>query len=99
MDAISNVPVPENERIRGYAPGSAEREALEDRIKQLTGTALDLTMTIGGEQRLGGGVPIDVVQPHNHASVLGRTNEAARDRPPASRRTRRARCGPAAPSP
>ncbi|MGI5292223.1 L-glutamate gamma-semialdehyde dehydrogenase [Nonomuraea polychroma] len=76
MDAISNVPVPANERVYGYAPGSAERSALEDRVKELAGASIDLTMTIGGEQRLGGGVPIDVVQPHNHASVLGRTNDA-----------------------
>ncbi|MEV0228704.1 L-glutamate gamma-semialdehyde dehydrogenase [Nonomuraea sp. NPDC050786] len=76
MDAISNVPVPANERVFGYAPGSAERSALEDRIKELAGSSLDLTMTIDGEQRLGGGTPIDVVQPHNHASVLGRTNDA-----------------------
>ncbi|WP_049571858.1 L-glutamate gamma-semialdehyde dehydrogenase [Nonomuraea sp. SBT364] len=76
MDAISNVPVPANERIYGYAPGSAERAALENRIKELAGTSIDLTMTIDGEQRLGGGAPIDVVQPHNKASVLGRTNDA-----------------------
>ncbi|MEU4510216.1 L-glutamate gamma-semialdehyde dehydrogenase [Nonomuraea wenchangensis] len=76
MDAISNVPAPVNEPIHGYAPGSAERAALEDRVKELSGASLDLTMTIGGEQRLGGGAPIDVVQPHNHASVLGRTNDA-----------------------
>ncbi|MET7326738.1 L-glutamate gamma-semialdehyde dehydrogenase [Nonomuraea sp. NPDC005650] len=80
MDAISNVPVPANERIYGYAPGSAERSALEDRIKELAGSSVDLTMTIDGEQRLGAGAPIDVVQPHNHAAVLGRTNDAtARD--------------------
>ncbi|WP_188195104.1 L-glutamate gamma-semialdehyde dehydrogenase [Nonomuraea sp. SYSU D8015] len=76
MDAISNVPVPANERVYGYAPGSAERATLEDRIKELAGASLDLTMTIGGEQRLGGGAPIDVVQPHNRAAVLGRTHEA-----------------------
>ncbi|MEV0968407.1 L-glutamate gamma-semialdehyde dehydrogenase [Microtetraspora glauca] len=76
MDAISNVPVPANEPIYGYAPGSAERASLEDRIKELSGAPLELTMTIGGERRLGGGSPIDVVQPHNHASVLGRTSEA-----------------------
>ncbi|SDJ83980.1 L-glutamate gamma-semialdehyde dehydrogenase [Nonomuraea jiangxiensis] len=76
MDAISNVPVPANERVYGYAPGSAERSVLEDRVKELAGSSIDLTMTIDGEQRLGGGAPIDVVQPHNHASVLGRANDA-----------------------
>ncbi|MFI6598467.1 L-glutamate gamma-semialdehyde dehydrogenase [Nonomuraea sp. NPDC050536] len=76
MDAISNVPVPANERIYGYAPGSSERTALENRVKELAGTTIDLTMTIAGEQRMGGGATIDVVQPHNKASVLGRTNDA-----------------------
>ncbi|MEV7969681.1 L-glutamate gamma-semialdehyde dehydrogenase [Sphaerisporangium sp. NPDC088356] len=77
MDAVSNVPVPANEPIYGYAPGSAERSALESRIKELSGSAIDLTMTIGGEQRMGAGAVIDVVQPHNHAHVLGRTADAS----------------------
>ncbi|WP_433377760.1 L-glutamate gamma-semialdehyde dehydrogenase [Streptosporangium sp. CA-115845] len=76
MDAISTVPAPINEPVLGYAPGSAERTALENRVKELAGAQLDLTMTIGGEQRMGGGAPIDVVQPHNHASVLGRAADA-----------------------
>ncbi|ETK36629.1 L-glutamate gamma-semialdehyde dehydrogenase [Microbispora sp. ATCC PTA-5024] len=76
MDAITDVPVPANEPVHGYAPGSAERAALESRIKELAGTGLDLTMTIGGESRMAGGQPIDVVQPHNHAAVLGRTADA-----------------------
>ncbi len=33
-------------------------------------------MTIGGVQRMGGGDWVDVVQPHNHAHVLGRLGEA-----------------------
>ncbi|GII96460.1 L-glutamate gamma-semialdehyde dehydrogenase [Sinosporangium siamense] len=76
MDAISNVPVPANEPVYGYAPGSPERTALENRVKELAGNQLDLTMTIGGERRMGGGTLIDVVQPHNHAAVLGRTADA-----------------------
>ncbi|MGC5012948.1 L-glutamate gamma-semialdehyde dehydrogenase [Streptosporangium sp. DT93] len=76
MDAISTVPAPVNEPVLGYAPGSAERAALEARVKELSGTQLDLTMTIGGERRMAAGASIDVVQPHNHASVLGRTADA-----------------------
>jgi 1-pyrroline-5-carboxylate dehydrogenase len=79
MDANFNVPSPVNEPVLGYAPGSAERTALENRVKELAGVQLDLTMTIGGEQRMGGGASIDVVQPHNHASVLGRTADATAD--------------------
>ena len=76
MDAISNVPAPVNEPVLGYAPGSAEREALEKRVKELSGAAAELTMTVGGERRMAGGAAVDVVQPHNHAAVLGRTGEA-----------------------
>ncbi|NUW39616.1 L-glutamate gamma-semialdehyde dehydrogenase [Nonomuraea rhodomycinica] len=76
MDAITNVPTPANERVYSYAPGSAERTTLENRIKELSGASIDLTMTIGGRQRMGGGAPIDVVQPHNKTSVLGVTHDA-----------------------
>ncbi|MEW9531359.1 L-glutamate gamma-semialdehyde dehydrogenase [Microbispora sp. NPDC049125] len=76
MDSIADVPVPANEPVHGYAPGSPERAALESRIKELAGAPLDLTMTVGGEQRMAGGERIDVVQPHNHSAVLGRTADA-----------------------
>jgi 1-pyrroline-5-carboxylate dehydrogenase len=71
MDAISSVPEPVNEPVRSYAPGSAERESLQRRIAELEGERHELTMTIGGERRMAGGDPIDVVQPHDHAHVLG----------------------------
>ena len=76
MDAVTSVPPPVNEPIRGYAPGSAERASLESRLKELADDRLDLPMTIDGQSRLGGGEPIDVVQPHRHAAVLGTTRDA-----------------------
>jgi 1-pyrroline-5-carboxylate dehydrogenase len=76
MDAVTNVPVPVNEPVKGYAPGSPERAALEARIKELAGERTELTMTIGAERRLGGGTPIDVVEPHNHGHVLGTMGNA-----------------------
>jgi len=76
MDSVTNVPFPGNEPIKGYAPGSPERAALEARIKDLAGDRTELTMTIGGHQRPGGGAAVDVVQPHNHRHVLGQLHEA-----------------------
>jgi 1-pyrroline-5-carboxylate dehydrogenase len=76
MDAITSVPAPVNEPVRSYAPGSAERESLRSRIAELEGERHELTMTIGGEQRMAGGEPIDVVQPHDHAHVLGVSAQA-----------------------
>jgi 1-pyrroline-5-carboxylate dehydrogenase len=71
MDAVTNVPLPVNEPVRLYIPGSQERAGLESRIKELAGERAELTMTIGGEQRMGAGERVDVVQPHNRRQVLG----------------------------
>ncbi len=71
MDAVSNVPVPANEPIKTYAPGSQERSVLEAKLKELAGERAELTMTIGGRQRMGGGERAAVVAPHNHRHVLG----------------------------
>jgi 1-pyrroline-5-carboxylate dehydrogenase len=79
FDAVTNVPSPVNEPVRQYAPGSAERAVLENRIKELAGEQAELTMTIGGEQRMGAGQSIDVVQPHNHRHVLGRLGDASNE--------------------
>jgi 1-pyrroline-5-carboxylate dehydrogenase len=71
MDAITHVPAPINEPALDYAHGSPERARLEQRLKELASEQLDLTATIGGEQRFGGGAETAVVQPHRHAHVLG----------------------------
>ncbi|WP_131736356.1 L-glutamate gamma-semialdehyde dehydrogenase [Actinomadura roseirufa] len=76
MDAVTNVPVPVNEPVKGYAPGSGERAALEAKIKEMGAEQTELTMTIGGERRLGAGAPIDVVEPHNRGHLLGRMGDA-----------------------
>ncbi|RLK61086.1 L-glutamate gamma-semialdehyde dehydrogenase [Actinokineospora cianjurensis] len=76
MDAVSSVPDPSNEPISSYAPGTPQRESLARRIAELEAEQPELTMTIGGEQRLAGGDRIDVVQPHDHQHVLGVTAQA-----------------------
>jgi len=78
MDAITLPPAPRNEPVRDYAPGSAERSALQAKLVELAGTRFELTSTIGGDQRLGGGAEIDVVQPHDHAHVLGTMRNTTR---------------------
>ncbi|MET7760933.1 L-glutamate gamma-semialdehyde dehydrogenase [Streptomyces sp. NPDC005336] len=71
MDAVTQVPVPVNEPVHTYAPGTPERARLETKLKELTQNPIDLPMTIGGEKRMGGGERFDVVQPHNHSARLG----------------------------
>ena len=79
MDAVTNVPPPTNEPVLGYAPGSPERTELEARLKQMAADHVELTMAIGGEHRLGGGDPIDVVQPHRREAKLGTLANATTD--------------------
>jgi 1-pyrroline-5-carboxylate dehydrogenase len=76
MDAVTNVPQPVNEPVHDYAPGSPERQALASRLEQMAAEHVELTMTIDGEHRMGGGEPIDVVQPHNHKAQLGTMRDA-----------------------
>jgi 1-pyrroline-5-carboxylate dehydrogenase len=79
FDAITEVPAPVNEPVHSFAPGSPERSALEARLKQQAAERVELSMTIGGEQRLGGGEPVDVVQPHRKDAVLGTLTNATPD--------------------
>jgi 1-pyrroline-5-carboxylate dehydrogenase len=79
MDAVTNVPQPVNEPAINYAPGSPERQALISRLEQMADGYVELTMTIDGGQRMGGGEPIDVVQPHNHKARLGTIRDATAD--------------------
>jgi len=80
MDAVTQVPAPVNEPVHSYAPGSAERARLEAELKRLGEQGpVDLPMVIGGRKRLGGGEPIEVVQPHRRSAVLGTLRNATRE--------------------
>ncbi|BBY14668.1 L-glutamate gamma-semialdehyde dehydrogenase [Mycolicibacterium litorale] len=79
MDAITDVPLPANEPVFDYAPGSGERTRLTDALAELAATPLDLPHVIGGRHRMGDGERIDVVQPHRHAARLGTMTNASHD--------------------
>ncbi len=71
MDGYSTTPAPVNEPVKDYAPGSAERADLEAALARMAGEQIELPSTIGGEKLMGGGRPVDVVQPHARHHVLG----------------------------
>ncbi|HSA50125.1 MAG TPA: L-glutamate gamma-semialdehyde dehydrogenase [Yinghuangia sp.] len=71
MDAVTNVPEPVNEPVHTYAPGSAERARLEAELRRQASEPVEMTQTIGGERSWGGGLRVDVVQPHRHRALLG----------------------------
>ncbi len=79
MDATSKIPAPRNEPVLDYAPGSPERQALADQLAELGAGRAELSCTIGGIRRMGGGEPGTVVAPHRHSQVLGDFNQATAD--------------------
>ncbi|KRD19877.1 1-pyrroline-5-carboxylate dehydrogenase [Mycobacterium sp. Root265] len=79
MTAITDVPLPLNEPIHDYAPGSPERARLTAALSDLAQAPIDLPHVIGGRHTMGAGDRIDVVQPHRHQSVLGTLTNAGHD--------------------
>ena len=77
FDGITSPPPPHNETVLGYAPGSAERAALEAALRTTAGEVAELPMTIGGQRRHGSGAPLEVVRPDRHAHVRGRGRGAS----------------------
>ena len=71
MDAVTQVPVPANEPINDYEPGSTARARLEIALKEQSAREVELTATIGGERRHASGAETAVVQPHDHGQRLG----------------------------
>jgi 1-pyrroline-5-carboxylate dehydrogenase len=76
MDAVTQVPVPVNEPVLDYAPGSPERAALEVALAELGSTSIELPHTIGGKRVTGTGKKIEVRQPHARRKVLGTMRNA-----------------------
>ena len=79
MDAVTQVPSPQNEPILQYAPGSPERADLEAALGELQARRRDLPHTIGGRRVVGSGEAIDVRQPHAYRKVLGTLRNATAD--------------------
>jgi 1-pyrroline-5-carboxylate dehydrogenase len=76
MDAVTQIPAPENEPIMQYAPASPERADLEAALAELQAAPRDLPHTISGRRVVGSGEPLDVRQPHAYRKVLGTLRNA-----------------------
>lgn len=63
-------PLPANEPVLNFAPGSKEREAVKSALKELKGKKIDVPMYIGADEvRTGNKIPIH--PPHEKNHVLG----------------------------
>lgn len=79
MDAMADVPVPVNEPVLGYAPGSKERAGIESALERMAGEdPIELTATIDGVSKPASGDAFDVTMPSDHGHILGRSANANR---------------------
>ena len=73
---IFRVPEPVNEPVKGYEPGSPERDELRRRLDELSAERLDLPLVIGGEE-VRTGDTFEAVMPHRRAHVLADVHKGA----------------------
>lgn len=73
-NAFYNVPIPVNEPVKSYAPGSPERAELKKVLTDYRNTKVDIPMYIGGEE-VRTGNKIEINPPHDHQHILGHFHE------------------------
>jgi 1-pyrroline-5-carboxylate dehydrogenase len=74
MSSASKIPVPRNEPVLSYAPGTAERAALKAALGAVGAERADIPVVIEGRPHRGRTVP--VATPHCHARILGDLHQA-----------------------
>ena len=79
MDAVADVPVPVNEAVLGYAPGSKERAGIEAALERMASEdPIELTATVDGVSKPASGESFDVTMPSDHSHILGHAANATR---------------------
>lgn len=68
------IPEPSNEPVLSYAPGTAEREALQQAVKEARKHEVDIPMYIGSEE-VRTGKKIKMSPPYDHKHTLGYFHE------------------------
>ena len=66
---IFTVPVPRNEPILAYTPGSPERKTLRAQLDRMAGEVTEITPRVGG-RRVTTGRTAEAVMPHDHRHTL-----------------------------
>ena len=77
-DAIVQVPVPHNEPVLGYAPGSPEKARLKHALAAIEREVVEIPCVVGGE-RVRTGKIREVTMPHRHRHVIARFHAADED--------------------
>lgn len=76
MSAIGNIPVPRNEPVKSYAPGTPERGELEAAIRTLGATVTEIPVVVNGTRHQGS-QPRGVFSPQRHRHQVGALHGAS----------------------
>jgi 1-pyrroline-5-carboxylate dehydrogenase len=74
-NAIFKVPLPLNEPILNYAPGSPEKIELKKKLTEMRQQRIDIPLIIGGEE-IRTGNTTEIRAPHDHSILLGTYHKA-----------------------
>ena len=77
MNSALPFPLPPNEPVLTYAPGTVERAQVKQALRDLSSQAEEIPLVIGGRE-VRTGSTADVVMPHSHRRVLARVHQADR---------------------
>ncbi len=72
---MAKIPIPQNELVKSYAPGSPERDELKRTLRELSARPIEIPLIIGGKE-VRTGQTSDAVMPHCHHHVLATVHQA-----------------------
>jgi 1-pyrroline-5-carboxylate dehydrogenase len=78
FNGIRQVPPPVNEPIKGYAPGSPEKDSLKARLDAMASERIEVPLIIGGAEVKTGDLA-QAVMPHDHGHVLADWHRASKE--------------------
>jgi len=71
MSGPLTVPIPRNEPVRSYAPGSLERASLKAKLEEMRNQTIEIPLVIGGDEIRTGKMG-ECRAPHDHKVLLAR---------------------------
>jgi 1-pyrroline-5-carboxylate dehydrogenase len=77
-NAAIQIPVPVNEPLLSYAPGTPERKALKAQLEEMLGNEIEVPILVGGKEIRTGDLG-EIRPPHDHRHLLGRFHKANAD--------------------
>ncbi len=77
-NAVINVPIPSNEPVYSYAPGTIERSRLKTALAEIKSKTIEIPLIIGGNE-IWTGRTAEVVMPHNHNHLMAKYHMAGEE--------------------